>query len=87
MLFEVIGTCAMLMILSAYAAISSGRLTSSSLLYQGLNLVGSLLFVVYLSIKQAWPSVVLNAVWAAIALVVLIRRALLTSSEKPERAS
>ena len=74
MLLEADGILAMLIILGAYAGISSGYLTPRSPLYQTLNLVGSLMFVVYLSTKNAWPSVVLNAVWATIALVVLIRR-------------
>ena len=75
MLLEVVGICAMLLILGAYAGSSSGYLTPQSQFYQALNLVGSLLFVAYLSVKQAWSSVVLNAVWAAIALFVLVRRA------------
>lgn len=75
MLLESVGILAMLFILAAYAGTSSGHLSHRAPLYQVLNLVGSLMFVVYLSVKQAWPSVVLNAVWAVIALVVLVRRA------------
>jgi hypothetical protein len=87
MLLEADGILAMLIILAAYAGTSSGYLTPRSPLYQALNLVGSLMFVVYLSVKHAWPSVVLNAVWAAIALVVLIRRAWSPVSEKPEQSA
>ena len=87
MLLEAVGICAMLLILSAYAASSSGHLSHRSLLYQVLNLVGSLMFVAYLSFKDAWPSVVLNAVWAAIALFTLIRRVLRPAPEKSEQSS
>jgi hypothetical protein len=73
-LLEGLGISAMLLILGAYAGLSSGKLESKSRLYHSLNLVGALIFVFYLSQKQAWPSVALNAVWAAIALVSLLRR-------------
>ncbi len=86
MLLETVGIFAMLLILGAYAGSSTGHLSPRSSLYQVLNLVGSLMFVGYLSVKHAWPSVVLNAVWAAIALFVLIRRALLPA-EKREQSS
>ena len=85
MLLEVLGICAMLLILAAYGGSSSGYLTPQSQLYQALNLVGSLMFVAYLSVKQAWPSVVLNAVWAAIALFVLVRRAWFSPAEKTKQ--
>jgi hypothetical protein len=73
-LLEALGIIAMLLILGAYAGLSSGKLDAKSRLYHTLNLVGALIFVFYLSQKQAWPSVALNAVWAAIALVSLLRQ-------------
>lgn len=86
MMLETLGIVAMLLILGAYATSSSGHLSTRSAVYQGLNLSGSLMFVVYLSVKQAWPSVVLNAVWALIALVVLLRRAKTQQVEKHNAA-
>lgn len=71
---EVLGISAMLLILGAYAGLASGKLDAKSRLYHSLNLVGAMIFVFYLSQKQAWPSVALNAIWAAIALVSLLRR-------------
>ncbi|MEN9360381.1 MAG: hypothetical protein RL095_1916 [Verrucomicrobiota bacterium] len=73
-LLETLGIGAMLLILFAYAGLSSGKLDAKSRLYHSLNLVGALIFVFYLSQKQAWPSVALNAVWAAIALLSLLRK-------------
>lgn len=84
---EILGIGAMLLILGAYAANSGGYLGSRSMFYHALNFVGSLMFVVYLSVKQAWPSVVLNAVWAAIALVIIVRRSLVPEVEKEGQAS
>ena len=80
MLLEVVGVLAMLLILGAYAFSISGHLSPKSWLYQGLNLLGSSLFIVYLSAKQAWSSVALNVIWAVIALVMLVRRARLDSA-------
>ena len=71
---EVLGISAMLLILGAYAGLASGKLDAKCRLYHSLNLVGAMIFVFYLSQKQAWPSVALNAIWAAIALVSLLRR-------------
>ncbi len=82
MLMEAVGIGAMLLILGAYAANSGGYLDSRSTFYQALNFVGSVMFVAYLSVKQAWPSVALNVVWAAIALVVIVRRLLVPEAEK-----
>lgn len=87
MLLEAVGIIAMLLILGAYAATSGGYLSPRTPLYQVMNLVGSLMFVGYLSVKHAWPSVVLNAVWAAIALFVLIRRATAPARENEEPSS
>lgn len=73
-LLESLGIGAMLLILGAYAGLASGKLDAKSRLYHALNFIGALIFVFYLSQKQAWPSVALNAVWAAIALFSLLRK-------------
>lgn len=59
------------MILVGYFLISTNKVDSRNITYQLLNLVGSLLFVVYLSIKEAWASVGLNVAWAVIAIFSL----------------
>jgi hypothetical protein len=73
LLLELVGWAAMLQILAAYALLSAGRLKGDSLLYQALNVGGAACFIVYLSWKAAWPSVVLNIVWLLIGAVTLVR--------------
>jgi len=68
---EIVGWSAMGMILIGYFLISTNKVDSRNITYQLLNLVGSILFVIYLSIKEAWASVGLNAAWAIIALFSL----------------
>jgi len=63
----------MSIILSAYLLNSLGKMNAQSRVYQNLNFVGALLFVINLSYMKAWPSVALNIIWAGIALVTLIK--------------
>lgn len=44
-----------------------------SLLYNDLNLIGSLLLLVYALTTRTWPFVVLNAIWAVFASLKLWR--------------
>lgn len=72
-LLHIIGNIGVLLVLGAYFLISTGRLKSISPRYQLLNLVGAIILTVYAVILVAWASVVLNGIWALIALVALIR--------------
>ncbi len=69
---EVLGIFAMVLILLGYFLISTEKVTSRSVLYQVLNVVGSLIFVVYLSLKNAWAAVALNGAWGIIGIVTLV---------------
>ncbi len=79
---EVLGIFAMVLILLGYFLISTEKVTSRSVLYQVLNVVGSLIFVVYLSLKNAWAAVALNGAWSIIGLVALISIYLKRHKEK-----
>jgi hypothetical protein len=57
----------------AYALVSFNRLSPTSFRYQALNIVGSVLLIVNTAWHAAWPSAVVNVVWAAIALVAVTR--------------
>lgn len=87
MWMEVIGIGAMVLVLGAYALLSLGYLRPQSSRYQGLNFVGSAMFVVYLVGKNAWASVALNAIWATVALLVLVRRWFVSERKKQEQTS
>jgi Flp pilus assembly protein protease CpaA len=67
-IIDTIGWVAMILILIAYCLITYGKVTSKSISYQALNFFGAALFVVNLCHHKAWPSVVLNVIWALIAL-------------------
>ncbi|MBI5654501.1 hypothetical protein HZC53_02520 [Candidatus Uhrbacteria bacterium] len=60
-------------ILAAYAAMSFGFVYPTSPLYQGLNLFGALGIVMSSLPRKAYQATTLNLVWAAIALIALLR--------------
>lgn len=70
---HVFGNIGVVMILIAYFLVSTGRMKSMSARYQVLNLVGAAVLVAYSFALAAWASVALNAIWAVIALVSLVR--------------
>ncbi len=61
------------MLLFAYGLISYGFTGSSGMIYQSLNLAGSVLLIINTAWHGAWPSSALNIVWAVIAMGVMIR--------------
>lgn len=73
LLIESIGWLGAALILLAYLLLSTGRTEARSTLYQGLNLVGALGFIVNSGWNGALPSAVLNVIWAGIALFALVR--------------
>lgn len=70
---HVIGGIGTILVLAAYFLVSTGRLKSASLGFQGMNLIGAALLTIYAVALVAWASVALNAVWGIIALVALVR--------------
>ena len=74
LLVEVVGWAGALMILAAYALVSTGRVAPSGVPYQALNILGAAGFVVNGLAHGAMPSAVLNIVWIGIGVFVLMRR-------------
>lgn len=70
---EIVGWIGAVVILIAYALLSSGRRTGRSRLYQGMNIVGAIGFVINGWYNGALPSAVLNIVWIGIALYALMK--------------
>lgn len=73
LLIEAIGWLGALLILLAYALLSTGRIEGRSRSYQWLNLAGAAGFIVNSGYNGAWPSAVLNVVWLGIGGVTLWR--------------
>lgn len=59
------------LVVIAYFAVSTNRLSGDSVRYQLLNLIGALLILVEVFQVQAWGSVTINVLWALIALWTL----------------
>lgn len=72
---EIIGWTAAAMMLSAYMLLTSGRLGSSSGVYQWLNVLSGAGFIVNSGWNGAYPSAFLNLIWMAIGLYGLSRGA------------
>ncbi|MEU4698124.1 CBU_0592 family membrane protein [Nonomuraea dietziae] len=61
------------LMLYAYARVSAGAMAGDGLSYQLINLAGSLALMVNTAYNAAWPSAILNVVWAAIGVVSIVR--------------
>lgn len=71
LLVEIVGWAAAVLILAAYGLLTAGRVTARSPLYQWMNVAGAAGFIVNSGINGAYPSAVLNVIWAGIGVVAL----------------
>ena len=67
------GWLAALLILSAYALLSFGKIQARSWIYQWMNILGAVGFIINCAWNSAWPSVALNVVWLVIGFYALRR--------------
>ena len=63
-----------LLILIAFALLQMKTITISSRSYLLLNVVGSVLLAVTALIEQQWGFLFLEAIWAIVSLIALVRR-------------
>jgi len=70
-IIEIVGWSGAVIILAAYVLLSNGRMSGQSRTYQWMNVIGAAFFVVNSGYKHAWPSAVLNVIWAGIGLYTL----------------
>lgn len=68
----ILGWVGAIVVLAGYALFSLNKLPNGPL-YQLSNLVGACCISLNVAAHGAWPSTVVNGVWAIIALVVLLR--------------
>ena len=71
---DVLGWCGALIVLLAYALVSTRRVEGDSLRYQFLNVAGASLLLANTAYMGAYPSSFVNAVWIGIAIFALCRR-------------
>lgn len=70
---EIAGWLGSFLILTAYALLTTRRITSRSRIYQMLNILGSFLLLVNTIYHRAIPPASLNLVWMGIGIFSLIR--------------
>jgi hypothetical protein len=68
---DIIGWIGALLVLLAYALVSTNRVRAQSAVYQWLNMVGALGLVVNSGWNGAIPSAVVNLVWIGIGVYSL----------------
>ena len=71
---QVISAIGAAAILLAFWALQTGRMRSDQVVYQAINLLGAGLLATAAAMTESWSFVVLNVVWAAVALWALVRR-------------
>lgn len=72
-LTTVLGWIGVICILSAYGSNSFSLLSSQSVLYLGLNIVGSIGIILEARTKKDMPALFLNIIWAIIACIGLVK--------------
>ena len=79
MIFDIFGWIGMILVLVAYALLSTNKI-KNGYLYQLLNLFAGVFMAIGLFPKNAWFSFSLQVIWALIALISIIR--IIKSKEK-----
>ena len=68
MIYDIVGWIGMILVLIAYALLSTDKI-KNGILYQLLNLIAGILMAIGLFPKNAWFSFTLQIIWAIIALI------------------
>lgn len=71
---ETCGWVGAVLLLTSYGMNINGKLSSTSLTFMVCNLLSGLFFVINTAYHGAYPSAIVNVVWAGIALVAIIRK-------------
>ena len=72
MIFDILGWVGMILVLVAYALLSTNKIENGKL-YQGLNLAAAILMAIGLFPTKAWFSFTLQVIWGLVALVAIIK--------------
>ena len=72
MIYDIVGWIGMIIVLIAYALLSTDKI-KNGILYQSLNLIAGILMAIGLFPKNAWFSFTLQIIWAIIALITIIK--------------
>ena len=72
MIFDVLGWIGMVLVLIAYALLSTNKINNGKL-YQSINLIAAIFMAIGLLPKNAWFSFALQVVWAVIAIISIVK--------------
>lgn len=72
MLFDIFGWIGMILVLIAYALLSTNKIKQGKL-YQVLNFLAAIFMAIGLLPKNAWFSFTLQVVWGLIAIIAIIK--------------
>ena len=72
MIFDILGWIGMVLVLVAYALLSTNKINNGKL-YQVINLIAALFMAIGLLPKNAWFSFALQVAWGIIAIVSIIK--------------
>ena len=70
---EIAGWCGAILFLASYAMVSLDILSVDSLIYQVMNLVGSVIAVALSAKHDVRQNVMVNVVWAIVSIIAIIR--------------
>lgn len=70
---DMIGMTGVTLVLTAYGLLNLNKLTSHSMVYQLMNLIGAVLLLISLCFNFNLSSVVIEVVWITFSLVGIIR--------------
>ena len=74
LVIDTLGWSGALLVLVAYALVSTRFVEGDSLMYQALNVVGATLLLANTAYKGAYPSAFVNMIWIGIAIFAIYRR-------------
>ncbi len=72
MIFDICGWIGMILVLIAYALLSTNKI-KNGILYQLLNLLAGVFMAIGLFPKNAWFSFTLQIIWSLVAIISIIR--------------
>lgn len=74
MLIHILGWSGSVMVIAAYGLNSYQKLTSDSMVFLLLNLVGGILLIIYSAYFFAYANTFINVVWVIIAVPAIVKK-------------
>ena len=70
---QIVSVIGSVLILSAYTANQSGRMSASTAAYSLINVVGAGILAVVAVLEEQWGFLLLEGVWTLVSLIALVR--------------